>query len=251
MHLLEVCVDDVAGLEAAIQGGADRIELCSSLSLGGVTPSAGLMALAAHLPIPVIALIRPRAGSFVYSEAEERVMLRDIELAAELGLAGVALGALTREGQLDLPMLQRLARRAQGLQLTLHRAFDLVPDPTTALEEIIGLGFHRILTSGAALTASAGAAQLALLVERSRGRIQILAGGGIGPQNVSQLLQSTRVREVHASCRGAASESAADLVAFGFAAGPARLTSTTLIRDLKTRLQRHDQRWSMPEQTKG
>ena len=235
--LLEVCVDDVAGLNAAVEGGADRIELCSSLDLGGVTPSAGLMAEASRSGLPVIALIRPRAGGFVHTAAEERVMLRDIELAAELGLAGVAIGALNDDLTLDLAMLERLITRVAGLQLTLHRAFDLVPDPAEALEQAITLGFHRILTSGGALHASAGAAQLAALVAQSRGRIRILAGSGITPDNVGALLAATGVREVHASCRAPGPESTPELIAFGFAApSPARRTSAAVLRELKLRL---------------
>ena len=240
--LLEVCVDDVAGLNAAVEGGADRIELCSSLDLGGVTPSAGLMAEAARLDIAVIALIRPRAGGFVYTAAEERVMLRDIELAAESGLAGVAIGALNDEGQLDLALLERLAARAPGLQLTLHRAFDLVRDPAEALEQAITLGFHRILTSGGALQAPAGATQLAACVAQSRGRIRILAGSGITPHNVDALLTATGVREVHASCRAPAAEAPSpELIAFGFAAAASstRRTSAAVVRDLKQRLLSH------------
>ena len=239
MSILEVCVDDIAGLNAAVQGGADRIELCSGLEFGGVTASAGLMAEASKLAIPVVALIRPRGGGFVYSLAEERVMLRDIELAAELGLAGVAIGALTDERVLDLALLQRLARRAEGLQLTLHRAFDLVRDPAMALEQAIALGFHRVLTSGGAVKAHLGAAQLASLVAQSRGRIRILAGSGITPENVRELLASTGVHEVHASCRVLEAEPEPDLVAFGFAGSPCRATSATAVRELKTLILAH------------
>ena len=240
--LLEVCVDDVAGLNAAIEGGADRIELCSSLDLGGVTPSAGLMAEAARSGIPVIALIRPRAGGFVYTEAEERVMLHDIELAAELGLAGVAIGALNDDGHLDFALLERLAARAAGLQLTLHRAFDLVPDQVEALEQAIKLGFHRVLTSGGVVHASAGAAQLAALVAQSRGRIRILAGSGITPDNVGALLAAAGVHELHASCRAPGAEPAPELLAFGFAAASrSRHTSAAVVRDLKQRLLAHSQ----------
>jgi len=236
MSLLEVCVDDAAGLQAAIEGGADRVELCSSLGLGGLTASAGLMAEASKLAIPVIALNRPRGGGFVYSEAEERVMLRDIELAAELGLAGVAIGALTAERTLDIAMLKRLAWRAQGLQLTLHRAFDLVRDPAAALEQAIELGFHRVLTSGGAVKAPAGTAQLAALVAQSRGRIHILAGSGITADNVQALLSSTGVHEVHASCGVPEAEPDADLVAFGFSAASCRVTSAAAVRELKRRI---------------
>lgn len=237
--LLEVCVDDIAGLEAAVEGGADRIELCSSLELGGLTPSAGLMREASQLPIPVHALIRPRAGGFVYSAAEERVMRRDIEQAAEHGLAGVVIGALSPEGHLDLPLLRRLIKTASGLQLTLHRAFDLVREPQAALEEAISLGFHRILSSGGALTAPAGAAQLAGLVAQSRGRIQMLAGSGIQAENVQALLNASNVPEVHASCRAPALAAAPELLAFGFATPNARATSAALVRALKEKLLAH------------
>ena len=235
--LLEVCVDDAGGLHAAVEGGADRIELCSSLDLGGVTPSAGLMAEAARVGVPVIALIRPRAGGFVYSAAEERVMLDDIERARDLGLAGVAIGALDANNRLDLAMLERLATNAAPLQLTLHRAFDLVPDPLEALEQAVTLSFDRILTSGGARQAPAGAAQLAACVAQSRGRIRILAGSGITPANVDALLAATGVHEVHASCRAPAAEPAPELLAFGFAAASsARSTSAAVVRALKQRL---------------
>lgn len=239
MRRLEVCVDDVAGLAAAVEGGADRIELCSSLGQGGLTPSAGLMAEAARLPIPVIALIRPRGGGFVYTEAEERVMRRDIERAAELGLAGVAIGALTDGRDLDLALLQRLVAGAAGLQLTLHRAFDLVRDPAKALEQAVALGFHRILTSGGAPQAPAGAAQLAARVAQSRGRVGILAGSGIHADNVAALLAATGVTEVHGSCRLPVAEPAPELLAFGFAAVPALATSAAAVRALKQRLLEH------------
>lgn len=236
--LLEVCVDDIAGLDAAQQGGADRIELCSSLGCGGLTPSAGLMAEAATRNLPVIALIRPRSGGFVYSEAEARIMLRDIALAAELGLAGVAIGALTPERQLDRPQLERLIRAADGrLQLTLHRAFDLVRDPGAALEVAIALGFQRVLTSGGAPSAMAGCAQLAALVRQSQGRIRILAGSGIRPDNVAALLAASGVHEVHASCRMPASEApAAELLEFGFCEALVRVTSSDEVQALRRQL---------------
>jgi len=242
--LLEVCVDDIAGLDAAQQGGADRIELCSSLGCGGLTPSAGLMAEAATRSLPVIALIRPRSGGFVYSEAEARIMLQDIALAAELGLAGVAIGALTPERQLDRPLLERLIRVANGrLQLTLHRAFDLVRDPGAALEVAIALGFQRVLTSGGAPSALAGSAQLAALVRQSQGRIRILAGSGIRPDKVAALLAATGVREVHASCRLPASEApAAELLAFGFSEALSRQTSAEEVRAMQQQISSQEDR---------
>jgi copper homeostasis protein len=242
--LLEVCVDDIAGLEAAQQGGADRIELCSSLGCGGLTPSAGLMAEAATRNLPVIALIRPRSGGFVYSEAEARIMLQDIALAAELGLAGVAIGALTPERQLDRPLLERLIHAADGrLQLTLHRAFDLVRDPGAALEVAIALGFQRVLTSGGAPTAAAGAAQLATLVSQSQDRIRILAGSGIRPDKVAALLAATGVHEVHASCRLPASETpAAELLEFGFSEAWSRQTSAEEVRAMQQQISSQENR---------
>ena len=237
MPILEVCVDDVAGLDAAIEGGADRIELCSALALGGLSPSSGLMAEAGRRTIPVIALIRPRSGGFVYSAAEERVMLQDIARAADLGLAGVAIGALRPEdGTLDLALLGRLAGAAGGLQLTLHRAFDLVPDPALALEQAVDLGFRRVLSSGGAPTAPAGSARLASLVAQSRGRLQMLAGSGITPANAPALLDASGVQELHASCRGPAADAepmSARLLAFGFASPACRPTSATAVRALK------------------
>lgn len=238
--VLEVCVDDIAGLDAAQQGGADRIELCSSLGCGGLTPSAGLMAEAARRSLPVIALIRPRSGGFVYSEAEVRVMQHDIARAAELGLTGVAIGALTPERQLDLALLERLIRATDGrLQLTLHRAFDLVREPGAALEAAIALGFQRVLTSGGAPTAAAGAAQLAALVRQSQDRIRILAGSGIRPDNVADLLAATGVHEVHASCRAPAHEAQPEeLLAFGFSEASALKTSADEVRALRRQLPR-------------
>lgn len=233
---LEVCVDDVAGLEAAVEGGADRIELCSSLEIGGLTPSAGLMAEAARCGVPVIALIRPRAGGFVYSAAEARQMQHDIEQAATLGLAGVAIGALDPQDQLDQALLRRLIAPARGLQLTLHRAFDLVADRSQALEQAVALGFDRILSSGGAATAPAGSERLAALQRQSRDRIVILAGSGIRPANVGALLAATGVREIHASCRVSGESAAPSLLALGFASAQPMLTSAREVATLKALL---------------
>ncbi|MGL6211569.1 MAG: copper homeostasis protein CutC, partial [Paracoccaceae bacterium] len=128
--ILEVCVDTVAGLEAAVAGGADRIELCTGLALGGLTPSAGLMRHAAGCGVPVMAMIRPRAGDCVWSEAELLAMEADIAAAQAAGLAGAVLGASMPDGCLDRVALARLVQAAQGMDLTLHRCFDLVPDMT-------------------------------------------------------------------------------------------------------------------------
>lgn len=197
--LLEICVDDAAGLKAAIAGGADRIELCAALMTGGLTPAPGLMARAARQALPVYALIRPRAGDFVFSPADEAVMLADIDAARAAGLAGVVLGASRPDGRLDLPLLRRLIVAAQGMGLTLHRAFDLVPDVIEAVDQAVDLGFQRILTSGGAPTAAQGVETLARITAHARDRISIMPGSGITAQNAAALLARLGVRELHAS----------------------------------------------------
>jgi copper homeostasis protein len=198
--LLEVCVDDPAGLAAAVDAGADRIELCSALALSGLTPSRGLMQLAAQQSRPSYAMIRPRAGDFRYAALDIDVMRKDIDAARDAGLAGVVLGANHRSGQLDEEGLRTLVDHAAGLGVTLHRAFDLVPNFEAALECAIALGFERVLTSGGARTATAGAERIADLVVQARGRIAIMAGAGLTANNVADLVGRTRVTEVHASC---------------------------------------------------
>lgn len=206
--MLEVCVETVAGIDAAVAGGADRIELCAALSVGGITPPGSLIRAAAAAPLPVHLLARPRAGGFVYGAAEQALVAEDMRDAAEAGLAGVVIGASTPDYRLDSEVLARWiaqaralgAARGAPLSLTLHRAFDLVPDPAAALEQAIALGFHRILTSGCAPRAIDGVATLAALHAQADGRIILLAGSGVTPEIVPTLL-ATGIHEVHASAR--------------------------------------------------
>ncbi len=200
--LLEVCIDTPAGLAAAIAGGADRIELCAALALQGLTPAPGLMALAAKAPIPIYPMIRPRNGDFCYDAGDLDAMRRDIDAVRAYGLAGVVIGANRPDGELDLVVLEKLVEHSKGLGMSLHRSFDLVPDQAAALEIAIDLGFERVLTSGGALTAQAGAERIAALVEQSAGRIGVLAGAGVKPGNVADLVKRTGVREVHGSFSG-------------------------------------------------
>ncbi len=232
---LEVCVEDATGLAAAIAAGADRIELCSALALGGLTPSPGLMAMAAKAPIPVYAMIRPRAGSFVFSAEDVAQMLADIAAVKAAGLAGVVLGANSADGRLDADVLRDLRDAARPLGATLHRAFDLVPDPVQALETAIALGFDRILTSGGARTAPEGIETLTLVAERAAGRIGIMPGSGISAESVGALLQRFPFAEVHASCSSSIAE-APEAVAFGFAAAERRFTDADKVRGLKALL---------------
>lgn len=226
--LIEVCVDSAEGLAEAVAGGADRIELCAALDLGGITPSAGLMQAAARCPVPVLAMIRPRAGDFVFSPAEVAIMLADIAAARAAGLAGVVLGASLPDGRLDDTVLARLTKAASGLDLTLHRAFDLVPDMAPALDLAAGLGFRRILTSGQAETAAEGRAGLEQCFALAGGRLAIMPGSGISAQTVPAL-RGLPLTDLHGSC--SVPGRAAPL---GF--GAPRRTSAARVRDLRAAL---------------
>jgi len=200
MTALEICVDTYAGACNAIDGGASRIELCSSLSEGGLTPSLGLMRKTADLDVPCFAMIRPRSGLFAFSDADVAIMLSDIAAAREAGLAGVVLGVQAADGTLNVPVLARLVQAAGPLGRTLHRVIDVVPDPLVALDQVIELGFDRILTSGAEPLAPDGVPLIRQMVDRAAGRISIMPGCGLTDQNVANVVRMTGVHEVHAAC---------------------------------------------------
>ncbi len=198
--LVEVCVDSIAGALTAAEGDADRIEVCSALSEGGTTPSAGMVAkVRQECETPLVMMIRPRRGDFLYSPQEIDAMRRDIDVAKELGVSGVALGALTAEGNIDTEATEQLVARARPLEVTFHRAFDHCLKPLESLDTLIDLGIDRLLTSGQETTALAGTALIGKLVERARGRISIMPGGGIRTEHVRQLVAATDVREIHFS----------------------------------------------------
>ncbi|MBB3457652.1 copper homeostasis protein [Rhizobium sp. BK313] len=232
--LLEVCVEDIAGLNAAIAGGADRIELCSALAVGGLTPSAGLMAIAARAPIPAYAMIRPRAGSFVYSADELAVMKSDIDAARDAGLPGVVLGASLPDGRLDRNTLSALVAHAKDLGKTLHRAVDLVPDIEEAVELGVSLGFERILTSGCEKTAVEGLAVLEQAIAVAAGRISIMPGSGVNTRTIGKLWPRLAIDEIHASCSVAETETDEHLLAFGFSAQTVRRTDAATVKALKS-----------------
>lgn len=202
--IVEACVDAIDAAIGAEDGGADRIELCGELLQGGVTPSAGLIgAVWERLEIPVFALIRPRAGDFLYTDDELDVMLRDIAVAKSLDVDGVVIGALTKDGDVDVRAVHALVNAAGSMQVTFHRAFDFVRDQQVALETLIELGVDRVLTSGGAPTALEGAERIRALVELAGDDIEILAGGSITAENVAEVVRRSGVREVHlraASC---------------------------------------------------
>jgi copper homeostasis protein len=198
--IFEICVDSVAGVRVARDAGADRVELCSDLAEGGITPSLGLIeaAVAAAGPVRVQVLIRPRGGDFVYTEDEAAVMLRDVDAAAAAGAAGIVSGALTADGTVDTDVTGRLRTRS-ALPMTFHRAFDVTADPAAALETLIQLNVQRILTSGQQTSAADGADLIAVLHRQAAGRIVLMAGGGITERNVGRLRAVTGVGELHFS----------------------------------------------------
>lgn len=234
--LLEVCVEDAAGLRAAVDGGADRIELCSALSVGGLTPSPGLMALAGKIDIPVYAMIRPRPGDFVFDVSDMDVMRVEIDAARSAGLAGVVLGASRPDGSLDGETLRVLVDHAHGLGLTLHRAFDLVPDFAEAVEIAVDLGFERILTSGGAKRAPDAVDALVAVIADAKGRISIMPGSGVTLETVGGLLSRLSVTEVHSSCSVENPAHDGRLVSLGFVAPSSRQTDEQAVRALKARL---------------
>ncbi|UWU14574.1 copper homeostasis protein CutC [Rhizobium sullae] len=231
--LLEVCVDSPKGLAAAIEGGAGRIELCSALELGGLTPAAGLMKAATSAPIPVYAMIRPHAGPFIFDAVDEDAMMADIDAVRAFGLAGVVLGANRPDGTLDMPLIRRLKANAAGLGSTLHRAFDLVPDADVALEQAVELGCERILTSGCTPRAMDGLETLRCLSAKAAGRISIMPGSGVRPGNVAEILRATGAREIHGSCSSPAATMDPRAISFGFEVPGSYRTDTAVVRQMR------------------
>lgn len=186
---------------AAQAGGADRIELCSALSEGGLTPSLGLLqAVRQHLSIPIHVMIRPRGGDFCYSDGEFGAMQRDTELAKGARADGVVFGLLRAEGSIDRERTQALLEAARPLSVTFHRAFDLTSHPFEALETLIELGVDRLLTSGQAATAYQGLGLITKLVTQAAGRIEIMPGGGVEAY-MGEIIKASGVSEVHCSAR--------------------------------------------------
>jgi len=202
--LLEISIEALESALAAERGGADRIELCGDLSLGGVTPGADLMRTTrAQLRIPIFSMVRPRAGDFVYSSAEFAEMKRSVVGAKEAGIDGVVLGVLTKEDRVDVERTRELTELARPLPVTYHRAFDEIADLHQALEEVIQSGAKRILTSGGAKSALEGAATLADLIEAAGERIVIVTGAGISNANIAEVARRTRAREFHSGLSAA------------------------------------------------
>lgn len=210
--ILEVCVESVDDAAAAARGGADRLELNAALALDGLTPSLGLLAevrRSAGARFPIVAMARPRAGDFSYSDSEFRVLLRDAGMLLENGADGIAFGILTARGDVDVTRCRRVVRAVESARATrnrfegavFHRAFDRVRDPRRALEQLIDLGVTRVMTSGHQPAALRGARLIADLIKRAGGRIEILPAGGVRPANAAALLSRTGCDQVHTSLR--------------------------------------------------
>lgn len=200
---IEVCIDNIESVHIAQNAGADRLELCACLSVGGVTPSYSLIKSAVDFAnIPCYVMIRPRAGDFLFSTQEVNMMLDDIHLAKQLGAQGIVIGALTKHADIDLSVCETLIQAAEGLGVTFHRAFDLCRDPVTSLEQLIQLGCERVLTSGQKASAVEGQPLIKQLVSQASNRIRIMAGAGINAQNAALLVKNTGITELHLSGKG-------------------------------------------------
>jgi copper homeostasis protein len=198
--LLELAVASVEDAETAQAGGADRLELNAAFALGGLTPSLGmLLEVRAAVTLPLMVMLRPRRGGFCYSEREFRVLRRDLDLAAKHGADGLVFGALSADGKVDVDRCRQLLKACGKREAVFHRAFDVTPDPFAALEQLIELGFRRVMTSGQEENAYNGAARIAELVARAAGRIEVLPAGGINRFNVADVVARTGCTQIHTS----------------------------------------------------
>jgi copper homeostasis protein len=196
--LVEICCGSLEDALEAEQGGADRVELCSALFLGGLTPSLGtIMEAKARLKIPIMVMIRPRGGGFCYTKSEMAVMERDTVLAAEQGAEGMVFGILYADGGIDEERCARMRKLIGDRQAVFHRAFDVTPDPFRSLDQLVALGFTRVLTSGQEDTVLEGAHLIKRLIEYAGDRIEVLPGGGIKPLSLRQVVESTGCKQVH------------------------------------------------------
>lgn len=202
--VLEICTDSVESAIAAQRGGAQRIELCSDLLEGGVTPSAGLITVVREqVGIDLFVMIRPRGGDFCYSELEIEAMKKDITEARDLGADGIILGVLDEHARVDVRRTRCLVEVAHPLPVTFHRAIDMTPDPQAGLEDVIATGAMRVLTSGGAAKVTEGLAAVACMVRSAAGRISVMPGGGITVETILKVAEATGAAEFHASLRTA------------------------------------------------
>lgn len=199
-YTIEICSASLASAQAAFEAGADRIELCSALSVGGLTPSYALLdAVRNTIPIPVHVLIRPREGDFLYSDAEFKMMQNEILQIKSMGFAGVVFGLLNADASIDEERTAALVALARPMKITFHRAFDFVKEPAIALQKLIDLGFDYLLTSGLESTAMLGLAQINSLVAQANNQIQIIPAAGINENNIIEIAKETKAINFHCS----------------------------------------------------
>lgn len=200
--LLEICVDSFESARRASEAGADRLELCADLLVGGTSPSPFLIGqVVERVKTPVNVLLRPRFGDFCHTEEEKEVLLKEIEFCARSGANGVVIGALTPEGELDVPFLSACMAAAGDLEVTLHRCFDVCRDPFAALETAADLGIQTILTSGQMATAPKGVENLKQLRKFAADRIHLMAGSGVSAANIPMLYHEAGIRHFHLSAK--------------------------------------------------
>lgn len=198
--LLECATDSVASALAATKGGADRLELCANLIIGGTTPTLALYdEVRSHSDIPLFILIRPRFGDFLYTDYEANVICREIEMFQKAGAEGVVIGSLNKDGSLNAEHMKRFIDSAKDMSVTLHRAFDMCADPFETLKQAKELGVNTILTSGQAPSSLEGIDLYEKLIEKANGEISILAGGGIKASTIEKLLKQTSLTAFHMS----------------------------------------------------
>jgi copper homeostasis protein len=201
-YIIEIATTDFASTEAAVKGGADRIELCTALSEGGLTPSFGLIKTCRQkFSLPIFPIIRPRGGDFLYDEEEYSIVKKDVALCRELNCDGVVVGFLKKDGSIDKKRIAKIVERAYPMEVTFHRAFDRCIDPFEALEEIIDSGCQRILTSGQQSTAMEGIELIKKLISAADGRIVIMPGSGLKKENIRTVAELTGAEEFHAALR--------------------------------------------------
>lgn len=199
---IEICCGSIQSAANAKAGGAIRVELCQGLVEGGTTPSPATIQYAVReLGLKVFVLVRPRGGDFCYNELEVKTMEEDVAFCKEAGASGIVVGFLHPDGSIDTELTRRFVELSAPLPVTFHRAFDECADPLNALEQIIECGCARVLTSGCKPTAMEGAEMLQQLVKQADGRITILAGSGVTPENAVTLREKTGVKEIHGSCK--------------------------------------------------
>jgi copper homeostasis protein len=202
-YIIEIATSDFATTESAVEGGADRIELCANLAEGGTTPSHGLIIKGREkFTVPIFPIIRPRGGDFLYGKDEFGIMARDIDLCKATGCEGIVLGMLNIDGTIDMIRMSDLVEQAYPMSVTFHRAFDRCRDPFVALEELIEIGCDRILTSGQKPSIADGVDLVAELNKAAANRIIIMPGSGVRKDNILMLAERTGCVEFHSSLRG-------------------------------------------------